>query len=186
MTRKLGKSRYAWVIGAIVLVVAVALAGRDGRRVSGRGDLTPYPTDTPEIRGEKLHAAVDDFYAALPLNYEPRTSTKLYADMSEIVGKYISVGASFNDAESIVGYAGFSITGPRHENHWGMRRGDTLDVTREYVTDASLKQCTLWPLECMRASIVLKAEKPADFGAVGRVDGYIYKKTWWDQFFVGF
>jgi hypothetical protein len=155
--------------------VAIAQVAPDQRAVTGELERTKgiemSQLGNVETRGKELRAAIDDFYARLPvttksLSLPPTPGT----DISDILKRYIPVGTSFDEAEAILEQAGFTIVRPRKQEP-PQKFGSTLPT---YDVVAQLRTTT----DSVRMNVhaVLRAQKIMDYGVVGEVFGRMSKE----------
>lgn len=164
------KPRSIWVTAAGLTLLSIAVPvsaggiGEDTGSVSKREIKMAAESDL-ELQGKQLRSEIDSTYKKLTDSNLIKNSGMGRNFITDIVSKYIRVGMSFDDAETILRAAGFTIQ-PRIPNRY-------LSDVEKYDERAVIEQYAPTPFGKTIVSVSLRPRGPDDYSVVQNVSAEI-------------
>src|SRR2546426_8955768 len=123
-------------------------------------------SDNLEQRGKQLRTEIELVYKQLKSGKKLQVGIK-GNDIGEIVKKYVPIGTSFDDAENILRFAGFTV----HPRPAADAAGNRPDKYLVYATIDSLDKGFIWKVEVI---VSLSPKAPGDYSDVSKISASLF------------
>ena len=148
----------------ITMSVSAGEIGEHAESISGREKIMAASNEL-ELRGKQLRAEIDSAYKKLSDARAIKNQGMGRNFITDVVIKYIPVGTSFDDAETILRAAGFTIQ-PRLPNPY-------LSDAEKYDERATIDQYVPTPFGKTSVDISLRPRGPDDYSTVQNITAEI-------------
>jgi hypothetical protein len=130
-----------------------------------------YTTNATDLktRGQQLRADIDALYHGRKPHKEVHYNDPDGLDITDTVIKYLPIGISFDDAESILRFAGFKVS--RKAAH---EEGNTQSTARTEAHIVPYGHFLFFWSYYSSVNVTLIPKTTGDFGEVGEVSGNIF------------